>query len=180
MEMRYYSPLTDIYSEMYYVGMDKYIKDLRLGVNELELLDELLCASVRRLKSELHEVENGDGSISECCDFEFESEIDAEYYLELMEGVGCKLGVLQSELNRNQVTYIEQTTMFRMEQIVYVYQVSGRVIDQLVYVFRCRHGSHYVYLSLEPLIASFSKGHESEHHFGCEKEVEHFLRYWQG
>ena len=154
--------------------------EIKLSINssELEVLNELLVDNIKELKNVIKESVNGSESITEYNDFN--SEFDVEYYLDLMEGMGSKIKSFQSDLKRNQVRYVEQDEMFRVEQKVTVYQVSGNVTDQLVYVFESRHGSYFIYFTLESLVASFTRGKESELHFSCEKEVEYFLCYWQG
>jgi hypothetical protein len=151
---------------------------IELSYAELEVLKEIMEESVAVLQKGLREVEAGKLSIGECGEFDYDA--DADFHLDLQAKVEQKLTNIQHELDRNDVKFIQQDHVFRIEERVKVYQVSNRQFDQLAFVHETRHGVHLLYIDIEALIKSYTDGEESKLRFECEKEAEFYLLYWKG
>lgn len=158
--------------------MSKNIAKLDLKLEELELLGELLDERVNEWRNALNAVGQGDGSLTEFIDCD--SEIDAEYQLEIYRQMKQRLGRLQQENGRNTLEFIDETTMYRPEQSVELFRVRDKYgIDRMVYLYESRHGVFFLYPDLEAFVDSFVHGKDSELRFECRKEVELFLWYWK-
>ncbi len=151
---------------------------IELSYDELEVVKEMMSESISDLRKNMREVEEGKLSIG---DFgEFSNEADAEFYLDLQNEVKNKLITIQQGLSRNDVRFIQQDQVFRMEEEVKIYHVRNGRLDKLVFIHETRHGIHFLYSDIEALIRSYTDGTESKLVFGCEKEAEFYLLHWKG
>ena len=151
---------------------------IELSYDELEVVQDTMAERISDLRKDLREVEAGELSIGDCG--EFDSDADAEFYLDLLSSVQNKVASIQQGLDKNDVRFIQQDQVYRMEERVKVYHVRNGHLDKLAFIHETRHGSHFLYSDIEALIKSYTDGEESKLHFGSEKEAEFYLLYWKG
>jgi hypothetical protein len=157
--------------------MSQKAVQLELKVEELELLSELLSERVEEWSRALNLVGEEDVSLLELIDCE--SEIDAEYQLEVYRCLKRRLSELQQKHGRTTLEFIDETSIYRPEQIVELFRVRDKYgVDSVVYLYESRHGVFFLYDDLEGLVDSFVKGKDSELRFECRRELELYLRYW--
>ena len=151
---------------------------IELSYDELEVVQDTMAERISDLRKDLREVEAGELSIGDCG--EFDSDADAEFYLDLLSSVQNKVASIQQGLDKNDVRFIQQDQVYRMEERVKIYHVRNGHLDKLAFIHETRHGSHFLYSDIEALIKSYTDGEESKLHFGSEKEAEFYLLYWKG
>ncbi len=151
---------------------------LKLELNEVELISDLLKQVIAEYKTAMAISEQGGTSLTDV--FELESEVEAHYMLECYQKMLSKVDLIQNENHRNYVDFIETTPIFRCEQLVETFRIHREGVERLVYVFQSRHGAYFFYPDLESLIGSFVNGEDSEIRFEYSAEMVHFLTYWKG
>ncbi|MFD2160375.1 hypothetical protein ACFSW8_15840 [Rubritalea tangerina] len=157
--------------------MSKKAVQLELQLEELELLNELLSERVEEWSRALNRVGEEDVSLLEL--IECESELDAEYQLEIYRRLKSRLMELQHVHGRKSLEFIDSTAIYRPEQSVELFRIRDKYgLDSVVYLYESRHGVFFLYDNLEGFVDSFVKGKDSELRFECRKELELYLRYW--
>jgi hypothetical protein len=150
---------------------------IQLDKSEIEVVADLLQRGASDLQRGVVRSHAGE-SLMELTDLSTEG--DAEYIVELYQGVSRKLNILQNSLKRNDVRFIDQESVFRAEETVHVYQIRGDSVDSLVYIHETRHGAFFFYSTIESLIQMYLDGKESKIRYESETAMEHFLHYWKG
>ncbi len=151
--------------------------NLELKLNDIELLCNLVKGGIVEYQKAISQNEEGEVSLIELIDYE--NETDAEYVLECYQDILSRIENIQSQNEKNDVDFIEVSTIFRYEQRIETFRIRHSNLDSIVYVFESRHGAYFFYPSLESLIGSFAKDEESEIRFESSAEMEHFLDYWK-
>ncbi|MFC5049776.1 hypothetical protein ACFPK9_04005 [Rubritalea spongiae] len=158
--------------------MSKIAANLELKLEELDLMSELLQERIEEWERALREVGRGEASLNELIDCD--SEVDAEYQLEVYRQLENRLGTLQQVNRRNTVEFIDETSLYRPEQSVELLRVRDKYgVDSIVDALESRHGVYFLYTDLESLVDSFVQGKDSVLRFECRKELELFLNYWK-
>lgn len=154
--------------------MQKNKIQIELGTSEIELLANLLKETINSLSRSLT-LDKNENSLMELTGYPNVS--DVEFCIDTYQNVMKQLKDLQNELNRNKIIYLDHDNVFRPEERVHVYRVKRSGHDRLMYIHESRHGSFFVYETIEKLIEYYTDSNESDYRFESETEMECFLQY---